>query len=351
MSVKDGRARAALTRRAGTDTARRSTRRGFLLAAAGACCALLILTAPVGAASQPSTSVPRIGFLRHGSPPDPFAEGFRQGLRDLGYIEGKNIVVEYRWTEGKIERVPELAQDLVHRKVRVIVGSGEPVLHALKNATATIPIVMGTSQDPVGSGFVASLARPGGNITGMTSNSAELAGKRLELLKQAFPSASRIAVLWDQGVSPAQLRSTEKMSRSLGLQFQSLEVRGPGDLESVIATTRKERAGAIVVLGSATLFAQRNELAAFVDRARLPAIYSHGGFVEAGGLMSYGAHFPEAFRRAASYVDRILNGAKPGDLPVEQASRFELVVNMKTAKALGITIPEKVLVRADRVIE
>jgi putative ABC transport system substrate-binding protein len=328
-----------------------TTRRGFLLAAAGTCGAALLLAAPALAASPPPSSVPRVGFLRHGSPPDPFAEGFRQGLRELGYIEGKNIVVEYRWTEGKIERVPELAQDLVRGKVRVIVGSGEPVLYALKKATATIPIVMGTSQDPVGSGFVASLARPGGNITGMTSNAAELAGKRLELLKQAFPNASRIAVLWDQGVGPDQLRSTEKMSGAFGLQFRSLEVRSPGDLERVIATAQKERIGAFVVLGSTTLFAQRSELAALVGRARLPAMYSQGGFVEAGGLMSYGAHLPELFRRAASYVDRILKGATPGDLPVEQASRFELVVNMKAAKALGITIPEKVLVRADRVIE
>jgi putative ABC transport system substrate-binding protein len=295
-------------------------------------------------------SIPRIGFIRHGSR-DAFSEGFRQGMRDLGYVEGKNIVIEYRWTEGNIERIGPFIDEMMRLKVRVIVGAGDPVLEALHKTTKTIPVVMTNSQTPVEKGFAASLARPGGNMTGLTSIGTELAGKRVELLRDAFRNIRQIAVLSHTTSVPEQVRLALAAAKTLNISAQSIEVRKTDELQAAFATAQQARADALVITGSSAFFAERTQIALLAAMTRLPTIYPHSGFVDAGGLMSYGANFTDMFRRAAVYVDKILKGAKPGDLPIEQPTKFELVLNVKTAKLLGITFPPEIMVRADRVIQ
>ena len=325
---------------------RRSTA-GFILTLA-----LGTLTAPLAADAQQGAKVPRIGFLSPSAPSFP-SEAFRRGLRDLGYVENQNIVIEYRWAEGQYDRLPDFAAELVRLKVDVIVAVVTQASLAAKNATRTIPIVMVGVSDPVGSGLVATLARPGANITGTSSMTAEVVGKSLELLKEAVPKVSRVAVLWNPAnpVFQAQmLRETEVAARALGVQLQILEARGPDELERAFAAMTRERASALLVLGDPTFFLHRARIADLAAKSRLPAMYGFKEFVDAGGLMAYGAHLPDLFRRAATYVDKILKGAKPADLPVEQPTHFELVISLKTAKALGLTIPQSVLIRADQVI-
>ena len=313
---------------------------------------LLALSLPAGA--QQPVKVPRIGVLTGASPgPSANLEAFRQGLRELGYVEGKNIVVEYRYAEGKSDRLPELVSELLHLKVNVIVVSGTGPTSAAKRATSTIPIVMAQSSDPVGSGVIASLARPGGNVTGLTTIAAELSGKRLELLKEASPSVSRVAVLWDPD-SPGPVvafKETQVVAQTLGVQLQSLEARSPNDFEGAFKAATRERAGALTVLASLLTLTYRKPIVNLAAKNRLPATYPDSQFVEAGGIMSYGTDVADLWRRAATYVDKILKGAKPGDLPVEQPTKFELVINLKTAKQIGLTIPPNVLARADKVIK
>jgi len=326
--------------------------------------ALGILSAPLAAEAEQAGKVHRIGFLSPSSPSDPerlaspFGErglaAFRQGLRDLGYVEGQNIAIEYRWAEGRFERLPDLAAELVRLKVDVIVSVVTQASLAAKNATRTIPIVMVAAGDPLGSGLVASLARPGGNVTGPSSMYAELAGKQLELLKETVPKVSRVAVLWNpaNAVWQAQmLRATEVAARALGLQLQLLEARGPDELEGAFAAMTRERASALLVQVDVIFALHARRIADLAAKRHLPAMYGSREHVEAGGLMSYAPNIPDLFRRAATYVDKILKGAKPADLPVEQPTRFELVLNMKTAKALGITFPPTIMVRADQVIQ
>ena len=310
------------------------------------------LAMPLAAGAQPAGRMPRIGILRPGSPPDPLVETFRHGLHELGYAEGRNISIEYRWTEGKDERLPDLAADLVRIKVDIIVTSGLGT-QAAKRATATIPIVMQVSIDPVEEGLVASLARPGGNITGLATLTEDLPGKWMELLKEILPRVSRAAVLFDpMSSSAAQLKASEAAARSLNVRLQTLKVGRPDELGAAFAEAQRNRAEGLVVFGSAFIFAHRTRLVELAAKHRLPTIYDQRQFVVgSGGLMSYGPNIHELFRRAATYVDKILKGAKVGDLPVEQPTRFELVVNLKTAKVLGLTIPPSVLARADEIIE
>ena len=310
--------------------------------------------AAIAEAQQP-TKVPRIGYLS-GSGLSVLAariEAFRQGLRELGYVEGKNIIIEWRSAEEKFDRLPKLAAELVRLKVDVIVSPGPGVTRPLKEATSTIPIMMASDTDPVGSGFVASLARPGGNITGLSTLSPELSGKRLELLKEIVPKLSRVAVLaTSTNASTAQeLRETELAAGALAVKLQYLDVRGPKDIEAAFRAASKERADAVLVLGGPVLASQRTQIVDLVVKSRLPAIYQSGVIVAAGGLMSYGVNQTDLARRAATYVDKILKGAKPADLPVEQPIKFEFIINLKAAKQIGLTIPPNVLARADRVIK
>jgi ABC-type uncharacterized transport system substrate-binding protein len=318
--------------------------------------ALSLTLAPLAVeAQQPGTGVPQVGILF----PNPLSatshllEAFRQGLRELGYVEGQNIALEFRSAEGREERLPDLAAELVRLKVAVILTGTGPGIRAAKRATQTIPVVMGNGGDPVAGGFVVSLARPGGNITGLTNMYAELIGKRLELLKEVVPKTSRVAVLLNADNAPAVLfRDQEVAARTLGIRFQILEVRGPTpDLVNAFQAATREGAGALIVLDDPLTFSHRTQIVRHAAESRLPASYGFREFVEAGGLMAYGASIPHMYRRAATYVDKILNGAKPGDLPVEQPTKFELVINLKTAKALGLTIPPSVLGRADQIIE
>jgi putative tryptophan/tyrosine transport system substrate-binding protein len=305
--------------------------------------------------AQQANKIPRIGFQSAAVPSSITAriEAFRQGLRDLGYVEGKNIVIEYRYAEGKIDRLPTLAAELVGLKVDVIVTAAPSSTRAVKETTTTIPIVMAYDTDPVGNGFVASLARPGGNITGLSALSPEISGKQLELLKEVVPRLSSVAVL-----GTSSLRNYEQVSkemepaaRALGVQLQYVDVLGPKDIETTFREARKGRADAIVALANPILESARTQVAALAANSRLPTIYHVPEFVEAGGLMSYGVSFIDLYRRAATYVDKILKGAKPADLPVEQPTRFELVINLKAAKQIGVTIPPNVLARADKVIK
>ena len=316
-------------------------------------CAMLLALSSPSQAQQPK-NVPQIGFLGFTSLSGIAAriEAFRQGLRELGYVDGKNIVIEYRSAEGKLDRLSELAAELVRLKVDVIVTSGPSVTRAVKEATTTIPIVMGFDTDPVGNGFVASLARPGGNITGLSVVSPELSGKQLELLKEIVPKLSRVAVLGtstNPGNSQA-LKETELAAGAYTVQLQNLDVLSPKDIETAFRDASKGRAGAVLVLASPIIESHRTQIADLAAKNRLPAIYYAPEFVEAGGLMSYGTSFADLFRRAATYVDKILKGAKPGDLPVEQPKKFEFIINLKTAKQIGLTIPPNVLARADKVI-
>jgi len=280
-------------------------------------------------------------------------EGFRQGLRDLGYVEGKNISIEYRWAEGKPERLAALATELVRLKVDVLVTAGPSATRPAKEATKTIPIIMAQDNDPVGSGFVASLARPGGNITGLSVLFPEMSGKRLELVKDVVPKLSRMAVLGtaDQPGTAQTLKETEVAARNHGVEIHLLEVKNPKTLEEAFQTARKSHADAGLVLSSAVIFSQRPQIASLAAHNRLPIMFPQSEYVEDGGLMSYAPNYPDLFRRAAVYVDKILKGAKPADLPVEQPTKFELVINLRTAKQIGLTIPPNVLARADKVIK
>ena len=315
------------------------------------CAMLLALGFPLEA--QQAGKVPRIGFLVASSPSfySSRIEAFRQGLRELGYVEGKNIAIEYRFAEGNEDRLRELAAELVRLKVDIIVAAASA--SAARDATKTIPIVFAASADPVASGIVASLARPGGNITGMTILATELTGKRLELLKEAFPRVTRVAFLRSSlGInSPILWEEAEAASRALGLQLQSLNVRSVHDFERAFKAAKREGVHALITAPSPLINAQRARILEFVAKTKLPAIFPGPEIVEAGGLMSYSPDYSEMFRRAALFVHKILNGAKPADLPVEQPNKFELVINLKAAKQIGLTIPPNVLARADKVIQ
>ena len=298
----------------------------------------------------------RIGFLAVGTREGRavLIEGFRKGLQELGYVEGKNIVIEYRFSEGKDERLPDLAHELVVLKVELIVASGTPASFAAAKTTRTVPIVMGgIAANPVDTGLVASLARPGGNVTGMSLISSQLSGKRLELLKTLLPGLSRVAVFWNP-TNPTYGQVMEELeigARALGLQLQRLEVRVPDDFEGAFAAATREQAGALIVPGDPLTTNRPKVVADLAAKSRLPAMMEFREFVEAGGLMSYGANIFDSYRQAATYVDKILKGAKPADLPMQQPMKLDLFVNLKTAKALGITIPQTLLTRADKVIE
>jgi putative tryptophan/tyrosine transport system substrate-binding protein len=313
----------------------------------------IILAVGLPAHAQQPTKVARIGYL---SPGDPASrtyrtEAFRQGLKELGYIEGKNIAIEYRFAEARSERLPELAQDLVRLKVDIIFAGGHPATEAAKNATQTIPIVT-SSQDPVSSGFVAGLARPGGNITGLTNLTSELVGKRLELLKEVIPQLFRVAVLWTPSHPASTIwRRTEVVAQSLGVQLQAAEVRDRDDLEPAFAAIKRERAEALLMLRNPLVNDLTKRIANLAAESRLPAIYDEKRFPQLGGLMSYGTDPADVDRRAAIYIDKILKGARPADLPIERPTKFELVINLKTAKALGLKIPAHLLMEADKVIE
>jgi len=313
------------------------------------------LAAPLAAFAQQKGRFWRIGFLGTASASGMAGrvEALRAGLRDLGYVEGKNLVIEFRRAEGYYERLPELAAELVRLKVDIIVAQATPGILAAKSATTTIPIVMATSGDAVGMGLVASLARPGGNVTGMTGFGPEGSAKRLELLRDAFPRTRQVAVLLNPG-NPIAMRVTfpamEATAKSLRLELQQFGVRGPGDIDSAFAAMAKRRIDAVVTTNDAVITDNAGAIANLAAKMRLPSV-GPSEFAEAGGLMAYGASRLELFRRAAYFVDRILKGAKPGDLPVEQATRFETVLNQKAAKALGLQFPQEVMARADRVIE
>ncbi len=315
--------------------------------------ALGLLAAPIAAEAQAPAKVLRIGYLTARSGGSHLDDAFRQGLRELGYTEGENIAILHRSSEGISERLPDLAAELVRLKADVIVVATTPAIHAAQQATRTIPIVMAVSGDPVESGFVASLARPGGNITGLSFQTPESSAKQLELLKEAVPRVSRVAVLWNLP-GPLGARTWTQLGRaaqSLGVQLQSLEVRGPDDLGSAFRAATRGRAGALLVLSGPVLFTHRTRIVELAAERRLPAMYGITEYAKDAGLMAYAPNLLHMYRRAAVYVDKILKGAKPADLPVEQPTRFELVVNLKTAKALGLTIPQSVLIRADQVIQ
>jgi putative tryptophan/tyrosine transport system substrate-binding protein len=307
------------------------------------------------AEAQQVKKVPRIGFLVAGSASSVSAriEAFRQRLRELGYIEGKNIVIEWRFADGKSERVSALAAELVRLKVDVIVSTGPGAIRPAKEATVRIPIVMGFDNDPLGNGFVASLARPGGNITGLSTLAPEISGKRLELLKEIIPKLSRVAVFGNTTLpgNAQSLREAELGAGVFGVQLQYVDVLDTKDIETAFRTQSKGRAEAVLVLNSPVLNSQRKQLTDLAAKNRLPTIYDRREFVDDGGLMSYGTNLADLSRRSATYVDKILKGAKPADLPVEQPTKFELVINLKTAKQIGLTIPQSVLYRADKVIK
>jgi putative ABC transport system substrate-binding protein len=315
-----------------------------------------LLAAPLVAGGQPAGKVPRIGFLSVTSPSDrpPLLDAFRQRLRELGWVEGQNIVIDYRYAEDRVDRLPDLAAELVRLKVDLIVSMGTQGVTAARNATETIPIVMIAVRDPVGTGLIASLARPGGNVTGVSGYAGlEIVARQLELLKATVPKIRRVAILSNPANAYHQLaiREVNVAARSLGVQLQLLEARGPNEFDGAFAAMAKERVGALLVLSDAMLSSHRTRLADLAARSRLPSAYAVRESVEAGGLMSYGPSFLDLYRRSAAYVDKILKGARPADLPVQQPTQFELVINLKTAKALGLTIPPSLLQRADQVIE
>jgi putative ABC transport system substrate-binding protein len=325
--------------------------------------ALLSATAaawPLAVRAEQAAKVARIGFMVTGSLRSPeqrvMTDSFLQGLRERGYVERQNIIIEYRAADGQIERFTELAKELVELNLDLIVASNTPAARAAKQATTTIPIVVPVMGDPVGDGLAASLARPGGNITGMTFLGPELATKRLELLKQALPTISRVAALWHPGAygestMKHMLRAIEAGAGSLLVQLQLVEVQGAGEFDRAFGAMTRERADALIVLPSPMLFSERRHIVDLATRHRLPSIAMAREFVELGGLMAYGASLPDLFRRAGVYVDKIMQGTKPADLPVEQPTKFELAINLKTAKAFGIEMPDKLLVAADEVIE
>jgi putative ABC transport system substrate-binding protein len=315
----------------------------------------MLLAAPLVAEAQPAAKVARIGFLATNrlAESGTYFEAFRQGLRDLGYVEGRNIAIEYRSAEGRAERLPDLAVEVVGLKVDLIVASSSPAALAARNATRTVPIVFMTAGDPVGSGLVASIARPGGNVTGLSLLAPEIVTRQLQLLKEAVPNASRVAVLSNpaNAYTAFMIKETEAAARSLGVQVRILEVRGADALGSVFSAITKERPDALFVLFDPVLFGHRTRIIEFANKTRLPTMHPHRENADIGGLMAYGPDLRDNSRRTATYVDKILKGAKPADLPVEQPTKFELVINLKTAKALGLTIPPSLLQRADEVIQ
>jgi putative ABC transport system substrate-binding protein len=325
-------------------------RRKFIEVIAGG-----LLAAPQPARAQQAAKVPRIGFLGNSTAAleANLVGPFREGLRDLGYIEGRNILIEYRWAEGKDERFPGLIVELLALKVEVIVTAGTPASLAVKKTAPSIPLVMAAVGDPIGVGLVASLARPGGNSTGLTAIAPELEGKRLELLREAVPKLSYIAVLWnpDNPFHAGSLKEARTAAQVLGIKVQPLGVRVSEDFPAAFAAILRERPGALLVLADRLFLHNRARIVDFEAKHRLPGVYPYRELVEAGGLMSYGPSYADMHRRAATYVDKILKGAKPGDLPIEQPTKFELVINLKTAKALGLTIPPSLLARADEVIQ
>ena len=328
-------------------------RRTFLATLVGG-----LLAAPLAAEAQPREKLPRVGYLSPGSPSEPLRrrrlEAFRQGLRELGYVEGQNIVIEPRWAEGKYDRYPALAADLVRLKVDVIVPVGGAATQAVQQATRTIPIVMSLVLDPVGSGLVPSLARPGGNVTGTSFMGPDLVGKQLQLLKEVVPKVSRVALLRNPAnpASAPGLHEAEAAARALGVRLQALEARNPQEIDSAFAAMTRERAGALLILADPIFGNQRRQIAELAAKRRLPGIYvGTPEYAEAGGLMVYGPNELDLNRRAAIYVDKLLKGAKPADLPVEQPTKFELVINLRTAKAIGLTIPPSLLQRADQIID
>ncbi len=309
---------------------------------------------PLVADAQPAEKVPKVAFLSSNSAINATVDAFRQGLRELGYVEGRNIQIEYRWAEGRFDRLPALATELVRLGVTVIVAANTPAASAAKKATSTIPIILVTSGDPVGSGLVASLARPGGNVTGLSlTPTLAISAKHLGLLKEAFPTITHVAVLANPANPPTAglLKEIELAARSLGLRLRVVQVRESKEFGDAFATMKKERVPALLVIADPLVADNRDQIVAFAATNRLPAIYPYRSFVDAGGLMSYGADLSDLHRRAATYVDRILKGAKPAELPIEQPTKFELVVNLKAAKALGLAIPASLLLRADEVIQ
>jgi len=315
-----------------------------------------MFAAPLAAVAQPTGKVYRIGFIQTAPRKEigHLIKALDEGLGELGYVEGRNVVFERRFADGKQERLAALAVELVKLKVDIIVTGSNPVIAAVRQATATIPVVMAVSRDPVGSGFIASLARPGGNITGLANDPApEIMGKNLELLKEVVPRASRVAFLWNPVPAGAAIykNAVETAARNLGVTLQSVEIRAENEFESAFAAMIRERVNGVVVTSDPIFLGSRSQLVRLAGRHRLPTVYVQREFVEAGGLMSYGGNLAYQFRRAAVYVDKILKGAKPADLPVEQPTQFDLVVNMRTAKDLGIKIPNSVLALATKVIE
>jgi putative ABC transport system substrate-binding protein len=293
-------------------------------------------------------------LLPYSTGPDARIEAFRQGLRELGYVEGQTIKIEYRWADGKFDKLPDLAADLVHNSVDVIVAGATQASIAAKKSTTTIPIVMIGVSDPVGAGLVTSLARPGTNVSGTSSMTAEIVGKQLELLKETIPNVARVAALWNPAnpiFQALQVKETENAARALGIRLRFIEARDPNEIDRAFANIAQEGLKAVVVLGDPVFTSHRKRISDLAAKRRLPAIGGTRDHVEAGGLMGYGPSYADMYRRTAYYVDRILKGAKPGDLPVEQPTKFELVISLKTAKQIGLTIPPNVLARADRVIK
>ncbi len=324
-------------------------RRRKFLAALGASA----LAVPFAVGAQPARRVPLLAYVVNRPGPMEFDQAFLRGLREFGYIEGQNIRIEYRWGDGMEGRLPAQMTEAVGLNPDLIVTGGTPGVQAAKNATASIPIVMTNSPDAVRDGLVASLARPGGNVTGMSIFSPELIGKRLELLTETLPNLARVATIWNSA-NPGNLplvRDTEVAAKALGLALHSVGVRQVADLDTAFASITRERAGALSVLSDGFMVTNRNLVSALAARHRLPAIYPSSGYIDAGGLMSYGPSIAAAYHRAAYFVDRILKGARPADLPVEQPTKFELIVNLKIANALGIKIPNSILLRTDKVIE
>jgi putative ABC transport system substrate-binding protein len=314
-----------------------------------------VLTAPFAAQAKQPGKVPRIGILWPYSPAiaAPFAEALRQGLRDAGYVEGQNVALEERWADGALDRLPSLAADLVRLNVDLIVAASTPAVQATRHATRTISIVMTLVSDPVGSGIVASPGQPGGNVTGLSLMHPELSGKRLALLKEVIPNSSHVAVFWSASTPSYRLvlRETEAAARGLGVHLQVVEVRGPADLDTAFSAIARAGAGALIVLPDAMFRNQERQILDLAAKRRLPAMYWSRELVDAGGLMAYGANIPDMHRQAALFVAKILRGAKPTELPIEQPAKFELIINLKTARALGLAIPQSLLVRADQVIE
>jgi len=314
--------------------------------------ALSLFWVPLAAQVQRPGKIPRIGVLTALSATDPLIEAFRQGLRDLGYVEGHNMRIEYRFAEGQYERLPALAAELAQLPVDVLVTDGAGAL-AAKHATATIPIVFTVFADPVAEGLVASLAQPGGNVTGLSSMSQDVVAKRLELLREVVPGLRRMAILWNPGRPghAIQIKELQAASARVGVDLEVLEVRSPPESDRAFLTMVEKGVGAAIMLDDATFYKERTRIATLAAQSQMPTIYGHRGYVEAGGLLSYGPNLAANFRRAAYYVDRILKGAKPADLPVEQPMKVELVINLKTAKELGLTIPPSLLFQADEVIK